>query len=170
MKTEKQRLTNLDSEFDEAQRKVRYRAIFGRDVESQLSLSFNSDDKENKIRTTNLKSPDPTAKELRLFAFIGAVAIIDLLSRSSDLNKSDPRPPFNAEYILYLLLRKEDRCIVIGDLIEGYGQILHRFNKRRADIWFCKQVAGSLFPLLRRALLRVGALVWLGRVLRRLIS
>jgi len=83
---------------------------------------------------------------------------------------TSPRPPFNAEYLLYLLLRREDRNIVIGDLVEGYGHVLRRFDRRRADIWFYKQVGGSLFPLLRRALLRIGALVWLGRILRRLIS
>ncbi len=80
------------------------------------------------------------------------------------------RPPFNAEYILYLLLRKEEREVVIGDLIEGYGEVLERFNKRRADLWFYKQVAGSVWPLLRRAMLKIGAFVWLGRILRRLIS
>jgi hypothetical protein len=81
-----------------------------------------------------------------------------------------PRPPFNAEYLIYLLLRKEERDVVIGDLIEDYGKVLERFGKPRADFWFYKQVAGSLFPLLRRALFRIGALVWLGQVLRRLIS
>jgi hypothetical protein len=81
-----------------------------------------------------------------------------------------PRPPINAEYILYLLLRKEEREVVIGDLLECYGQMVRRFDKRRADIWFYKQVGGSLLPLLRRALLKIGALVWLGRILRRLIS
>lgn len=81
-----------------------------------------------------------------------------------------PRPPFNAEYVLYFLLGSEERSVLIGDLIEDYGKVLERFNKRRADIWFYKQVVGSLLPLLRRALLRIGALVWLGQVLRRLIS
>ena len=57
-----------------------------------------------------------------------------------------------------------------GDLVEEYSRILERFNKRRADIWFYKQVVGSVFPLLRRALLRIGALVWLGRILRRFVS
>lgn len=80
------------------------------------------------------------------------------------------RPPFNAEYLLYLLLRKEEREALIGDLIEEYGTITRRFNKQRADIWFYKQVLGSLLPLLRRQILRIGALVWLGRILRRLIS
>ncbi len=81
-----------------------------------------------------------------------------------------PRPPFNAEYILYLLLARDERDFVIGDLIEGYGEISTRFNKRRADLWFYKQVAGSLWPLLRRALLEIQALAWLGRILRRLVS
>lgn len=88
----------------------------------------------------------------------------------SQETEGPPRPPFNAEYVLYLLLRKEEREVVIGDLIEDYGKVLERFNKRRADIWFYKHVGGSLLPLLRRALLRIGALVWLGRILRRLIS
>lgn len=80
------------------------------------------------------------------------------------------RPPFNAEYILHILLGRDERDVVIGDLIEGYGKVMVRFNKRRADIWFYKQVGGSLLPLLRRALLRIGTLVWLGRILRRLVS
>ena len=85
-------------------------------------------------------------------------------------NPASNRPPLNAEYVLYLLLRNGEREAVIGDLVECYGQILRRFNKRRADVWFYKQVIGSLWPLLRRALLRIGALVWLSRILRRLIS
>lgn len=84
--------------------------------------------------------------------------------------QANHRPPFNAEYVLYLFLRQAERDIVIGDLLECYGQLAQRFDKRHADIWFYKQVIGSLFPLLRGALLRFGALVWLGRVLRRLIS
>lgn len=80
------------------------------------------------------------------------------------------RPPVNAEYVLHLLLRKDERDVLIGDLIEDYGTLVERFNKRRADIWFYKQVAGSLLPLLRRALLRIGALVWVSQILRRWIA
>jgi len=80
------------------------------------------------------------------------------------------RPPFNAEYVLYLLLRREERDEIVGDLIEAYGKVLKRFDKRRADMWFYKQVIGSLVPLFWRAVLRIGALVWVGRVLRRFIS
>lgn len=79
-------------------------------------------------------------------------------------------PPFNAEYILHILLRMDEREAVVGDLFEAYVKIVRRFNKRRADIWYYKQVACSLWPLLRRALFKIGALVWLGRILQRLIS
>ncbi|PYS20462.1 MAG: hypothetical protein DMF72_21145 [Acidobacteria bacterium] len=89
-----------------------------------------------------------------------------------DLNDSKivTRLPLNAEFVFYLLLRKDERDVVIGDLIEDYGTVLKRFGKRRADIWLYKQVIGSVGPLIRRALLKIGALVWLGRILRRLVS
>jgi hypothetical protein len=79
-------------------------------------------------------------------------------------------PPINAEYVLYLFLKREERESVIGDLVECYDRLFRRFGKRRADIWFYKQVGGSFFALLRRAVLRIGALVWLGRILRQFIS
>jgi hypothetical protein len=101
---------------------------------------------------------------------IQRVAYLVLKSSEQTGDRSVPRPPFNAEYILYLLLREQEREIVIGDLVEHYARVLTRFNKRRADIWYYKQVAGSLWPLLRRAIVKIGALVWLGKVLRRLIS
>jgi DNA-binding transcriptional MerR regulator len=98
------------------------------------------------------------------------VTHVPLIAIGPKDSKIVARLPLNAEYFLYLLLRRDERDVVIGDLIEDYGTVLERFTKRRADIWLCKQVLGSLFPLLRRALLKMGALVWLGRVLRRLIS
>ena len=83
---------------------------------------------------------------------------------------SSPRPPFDAEYLLHLCLAEDDRETVIGDLLESYVRVFGRFNKRRADIWFYKQVFSFIFPLFRRALLKIGALIWLGLILRRLFS
>lgn len=92
------------------------------------------------------------------------------LAKLPVVKSSAPNPPRNVEYLLYLFLRNEDRDVVIGDLIETYGKVLKRFDKRRADFWFYKQVIGSLWPLLKRAAVKIGALVWLGHILRRLIS
>jgi hypothetical protein len=80
------------------------------------------------------------------------------------------RPPFNAEYLLYLLLRREERDTVIGDLVEEYAQIRKRFGGRRASVWFYKEVAFSIWPFFRRAVVRIGTFVWLGRLLQQLIS
>lgn len=79
------------------------------------------------------------------------------------------RPPINAEYLLHLVLGKKEREAVIGDLIQEYRRIMQRFGRRNADIWFCKQVISSLWPFLRRAIVRLGTLFWVGRLLRRLI-
>jgi|GEM_PF-3562269 len=106
----------------------------------------------------------------KLAATIGALLMIGWLFRATKETHSAFRPPFNAEYVLYLFLRREERDEVVGDLIESYGHITQRFGKRRADVWFYKQVAGSMLPLFRRSLLRLGAFVWIGRILRRLIS
>jgi hypothetical protein len=84
--------------------------------------------------------------------------------------KEIARPPFNGEYLLYFLLPREERDFQIGDLIEDYGRVLERFSKRRADFWYYKQVFGFVFSSLRRMLVRIGAFVWLGRILRQLIS
>lgn len=90
----------------------------------------------------------------------------------SDANETTTvsRLPLNAEYILYFLLPKEEREVVIGDLIEDYGNVRERFGKRRANAWIYKQVLGSVWPLLRRAIIKISALVSLGQILRRLIS
>ena len=117
-------------------------------------------------------SPDKTAeaKAKKIFYLVFLLWLLGFLSSREKSALSPARPPFNAEYLLYLFLGKEEREAVIGDLLEEYSEILERFNKRRADIWFYKQVGGSLLPLLRRTILRIGAVVWLGRILRRLIS
>lgn len=104
-----------------------------------------------------------TVRQFKLWSYF-------TVTQASDVRRLHRRPPFNAEYLLYLLLRKEEREVVIGDLIEEYVDIERRFGERHANFWFYKQVAGSLWPLLRRTLLKLGALVWLDRVLRRLIS
>lgn len=80
------------------------------------------------------------------------------------------RPPINAEYLLYLLLPKADQDCEIGDLIERYGRLARKFNKRRANVWYYWQVAGFGFSCLRRVVFKIGGVIWLGRILRRLIS
>jgi hypothetical protein len=124
---------------------------------------------ENSWRARRSKK---TEKETEL-SVVGKFLVVlahEWLFRSKSKVNSESKPPFNAEYLLYLFLRREERDAVIGDLVECYGRVFRQFGKRRANIWFYKQVAVSLFPLLRRAILRIAAFAWLGRILRRLVS
>jgi hypothetical protein len=116
------------------------------------------------------ESKDTDARPRKLGKAIGLLFVAALVLRAVPPANPETRPPFNAEYLLYLFLRRKDRDEVIGDLRESYGHVVGRFGKRKADIWFYKQVAGSLWPLLRRVIVKIGALVWLGRMLRKLIS
>lgn len=73
------------------------------------------------------------------------------------------RPPFKAEYLLHLILPKEERAAVIGDLVEEYRYIHRRFDRRHADVWFYKQVSMSVWPFIRFTVSRIAAFVWLSR-------
>lgn len=81
-----------------------------------------------------------------------------------------PQPPMNAEFILHLLLRKDEREAVIGDLVERYVQKLERFGERRARLWFYCEVLRSVWPLLRRTVAKAGGLIAAGEWIRRHIS
>jgi hypothetical protein len=105
-----------------------------------------------------------------------ALELMDLLGIAEKLIEDvkvlvvSRRPPTFAEYALYLVLDKEEREVLIGDLVEEYNYIKERFGKRKADLWFHKQVIWSLWPFMRRMAMRCAAFVWVGRVLRRLTS
>jgi len=71
-----------------------------------------------------------------------------------------------AEYLLYFFLPKEDRESIPGDLIEEYAiVVVPRFGRWFANVWFVKQVAGSIWPVLWRRLLKVLGIV---EIIRRL--
>jgi hypothetical protein len=114
-------------------------------------------------------------RELGWLLILFFVMVISSKSRRTpdeieNLGSATSRPPANAEYLLHLVLQKEERDAVIGDLNEEYGYILNRFGRPRADIWFYKQVFQSVWPFLRRAIARAATVVWLSRLLRQLIS
>jgi hypothetical protein len=56
-------------------------------------------------------------------------------------------PPTLATYLAYLALPKRDRDPIIGDLREEYVlDVLPKFGKRKADLWYCWQVIHSIWP------------------------
>lgn len=65
-------------------------------------------------------------------------------------------PPKGAEFVLYLLLSKEDRESIPGDLQEEFSEIiLPRFGRRKAWLWYWAQVVRSILPLVASRALRL---------------
>ena len=82
---------------------------------------------------------------------------------------ANPQPPVNAEFILHLLLRKDEQDALIGDLLERYSKKCARLGVRRANLWFYAEIFWTALPLIKRALMS-GGLITLGEWIRRHIS
>lgn len=79
---------------------------------------------------------------------------------------SGQRPPELGEFALYLILSKEDREYLIGDLREEFIEVRARFGSKKASVWYYKQVLTSAWPLIRKAI-RLGVIAWIGEWIRR---
>ena len=75
----------------------------------------------------------------------------------------------SGEFFLYLFLSKQERESIEGDLREEYREVLSKFGQRKSRIWFYKQVFTSIWPLLRRALLRWSVLGGIGELIHRFL-
>lgn len=76
--------------------------------------------------------------------------------------------PRIGERILLLILTKEERVNIPGDLEEEYRGIAAKHGARYAKLWYYKQVAASAWPMMRKAL-GWGLLASVGTWIRRLI-
>ena len=81
-----------------------------------------------------------------------------------------PQPPRSAEYIAYLFLSRTERETLLGDLAEEYPVVVARFGLRGAKIYFYKQVLTSIWPLVRKAVIKWGAFGWVVELIRRISS
>lgn len=81
-----------------------------------------------------------------------------------------PQPPLDAEFILHLLLNKDEQDALIGDLIERYGRKCERLGVRRANLWFYAEVVRTAWPLVKRVIAKAGGALAVGEWLRRHIS
>ncbi len=111
--------------------------------------------------------------------YLKGVRVSDRWSRSHDLRnfsevlneimrlRDQERNPLRwSEYLLYIVLPKEERESVPGDLLEEYRTvILPRFGVHLARVWFVKQVVASIWPFLKRRLLKAAGLAALLRLL-----
>lgn len=85
-------------------------------------------------------------------ALSAEVAITSLPSLPAVTSRT-ARPPRWAEYLLHLVLDRDQRIAVAGDLFEEFFcEILPRFGERAARLWYAKQAVSSIYPLLLRKL------------------
>jgi hypothetical protein len=75
-------------------------------------------------------------------------------------------PPKIGEMALLMLLSKEEREYVLGDLAEEFALYQSKYGVGFAKVWYYKQVVSSTWPVLRRSV-RLGIFVWVGVWLRR---
>ena len=92
--------------------------------------------------------------------------IIYYASRRENASKIAESPKF-AEYLIYFILSKQDRVNLIGDLEEEYGEVLKKFGRKAASVWYYKQVFTSIRPVVWNRLVRWGAIAWIGDWIRR---
>lgn len=81
---------------------------------------------------------------------------------------SSKRPPAKAEKALLLILSKDEREAILGDLAEEYMEIQVKFGASFAKVWYWKQVFTSAAPILRKAIKWL-LIAWMGELIRRVI-
>jgi hypothetical protein len=92
------------------------------------------------------------------FVVIGLLLLHSISKTSS--NRSSPLPPM-VERILSSFLSEKDFECVSGDLQEEFGTRVATVGIRRAELWVCRQVVTSIWPLaLEAAKAKVSSLLW----------
>lgn len=81
---------------------------------------------------------------------------VDYTNRGIDTAKF--LPPKNAEFLLALMLGKENQEAALGCFAELYEKKAIRWGKSRARVWAWVQVAKTLAPVLKRLVLKLSGL------------
>lgn len=87
-----------------------------------------------------------------------------------ELESAEKQPPKAGEYLLYLFLSRTEREVLIGDLTEEYPGLVTKFGLRLAKVYFYKQVVWSIWPLVRKTVVKWSAFGWVAELIRRISS
>lgn len=89
------------------------------------------------------------------------------------LSVNDPRKtavPEWAEYLLFIIVDRKHAASIAGDLEEDYRvNILPRFGRRKANLWYWRQVIALVPPSVWAALRRLFGVAGLASILKRLL-
>jgi hypothetical protein len=117
------------------------------------------------------ESKAPHSKRLLIRAILQGFSfrLQEVIETSTDsLSQLPSEPPLLGERILLLILTKEDRVNIPGDLAEEFSEIAAKHGNRYAELWYYKQVAASAWPMIRKAI-RWSLLASVGEFIRRII-
>jgi len=89
------------------------------------------------------------------------------LNRNTAEHPRISEPPKLGEYLMYLLLSRQDRVNILGDLMEDYGTIESKFGRPAAVFWYYKQVVASIPPCVWKRLFKWGTIAAIGDWFRR---
>lgn len=64
-------------------------------------------------------------------------------------------PPKNAEYLIYLLIPKKNREVMLGDLEEDFYIVCEKFGPLKAKFHYWFQVLRSIPPLIGASALKI---------------
>lgn len=130
-------------------------------------FTLNSSDSGSKTEPSNeaISQPSPS-KPNEINALEQSSVESKLLEASTKANVISP--PVFGERILLLVLSKNERVNIPGDLEEEYRGIAAKHGARYAKLWYYKQVAASAWPLVRKAV-GWGLVASIGTWLRRII-
>jgi hypothetical protein len=98
-------------------------------------------------------------KEVRVLSqssdFIDPATAIspDILDEEDDAESSGP--PFFAELICRILVKKSHRDAIIGDLAADHNRNTKARGKKRADLIYWSEVVRSLLPMMSRIMSRI---------------
>lgn len=95
----------------------------------------------------------------------GAPAIPQAAPLNAPSDSHTIAPPQLGERILLLILAKEERVNIPGDLAEEFAEIAAKHGVRFAKVWYYKQAVISAWPMLRKAV-RWGLLAWIEEFIR----
>jgi len=82
-----------------------------------------------------------------------------LLPAERLIERTKSLPPRNAEFILGLLVSKEDQEAALGCFEELYRKRVVRLGESRARVWAWCQVGKTVWPVLKRIVLKVSGLI-----------
>jgi hypothetical protein len=105
-----------------------------------------------------------------LHSILGLLLAGVILSVLRENRDETVNPPKNAELLLLLIVRSDERDAVVGDLIERYRRSHERLGRKRADLYAYGEVCRSLVPFIRRLLFGTGLILLLGQWIKKLIS